>query len=125
MKQVIIEIDGVRHKLVKTNSFLCCYDCSILKECTKFIGDHCPCDHQHFEKVEQLYNNNMWKPGQLVTIDNKTYQVIKYKGPFRPCVLCEFKHYEPDVNPCSKCNVYSKDAKIPHGCYLKLIKANK
>lgn len=67
----------------------------------------------------------MWKPGQLVTINNKTCRVTKNKGISMYCVLCEFIHCDPDVYPCSKCGVTSKDAKIPHGCYLKPIKANK
>lgn len=63
----------------------------------------------------------MWKPGQLVTINHKTYQVRKDKYHFGPCVLCEFTHCDPDVYPCSKCDVSSKDAKIPCGCYLRRI----
>lgn len=61
----------------------------------------------------------MWKPGQLVTINHKTYQVRKSKDSFGPCIPCGFIQCDPDVYPCSKCDVSSKDAKIPHGCYLK------
>lgn len=63
----------------------------------------------------------MWKPGQLVTIDHKTYQVREDKHHFGPCLLCEFLHCESDVYPCSKCKVCIKDAKIPRGCYLRRI----
>lgn len=63
----------------------------------------------------------MWKPGQLVTIDHKTYQVRKDKYNFGTCILCEFLRCESDVYPCSKCDVSSKDAKIPDGCYLRRI----
>lgn len=63
----------------------------------------------------------MWKPGQLVTINHKTYQVTKYKDCWGTCTLCAFLHYEPDVYPCSKCGVSSKDAKIPWGCYFRRI----
>lgn len=59
----------------------------------------------------------MWKPGQLVTIDHKTYQV-RY---WRACTLCAFLHYESDVYPCSKCAVSREDVKIPDKCYLKRI----
>ena len=59
----------------------------------------------------------MWKPGQLVTINHKTYQVKKSKYHWGVCVFCAFLHYEPDADPCSKCGV----EKIPSGCYLKRI----
>lgn len=63
----------------------------------------------------------MWKPGQLVTIEHKTYQVVKDKNYWGACTLCAFLHYDPDVDPCSMCDVSSKDAKIPEKCYLKRI----
>ena len=63
----------------------------------------------------------MWKPGQLVTINHKTYQVRKDENYWGACTLCAFLHYEPDVYPCSKCAVSSKDVKVPDKCYLKRI----
>ena len=63
----------------------------------------------------------MWKPGQLITIEHKTYQVTKDKEHWGVCALCAFLHYEPDAYPCSKCDISSKDVKIPWNCYLKRI----
>lgn len=63
----------------------------------------------------------MWKSGQLVTINHTTYQVVKDKYHIGPCNLCAFRYHNPDVGPCSKCDLSSKDAKIPRECYLKRI----
>lgn len=63
----------------------------------------------------------MWKPGQLITIKHKTYQVIKDKNYWGSCILCAFVHCEVDTYPCTKCSVNSKDAKIPRKCFLRRI----
>lgn len=42
----------------------------------------------------------MWKPGQCVTINHKTYRIIKTKF---TCTRCAFKNLEPSVEPCNTC----------------------
>ena len=48
MAHVIVEIDGVRHKLINTKSPNVCATCSIEKECTNVIGSPCLGSKQHF-----------------------------------------------------------------------------
>lgn len=61
-----------------------------------------------------------WKPGQLVTINGIVYRVRKAKV-IGACIMCEFKHYEPDVYPCVNCMNFNVGL-MQCDCYLEKIK---
>lgn len=48
MAHVIVEIDGIRHKLVKTKCSDVCGTCSIEGACTNIIGSPCLGVKEHF-----------------------------------------------------------------------------
>lgn len=58
----------------------------------------------------------MWKPGQLVTIDHKVYQVAKAHCNLG-CSYCRYKYRASWLYPCAKCL-----PKIPLFCHLKPLK---
>ena len=61
----------------------------------------------------------MWKPGQLVTINRRTYRIVKGSSAYKyTCVFCEFLHTEANEYPCKQC---SWSTLMPDGCYLKRI----
>ena len=61
----------------------------------------------------------MWKPGQLVTINRRTYRIIKKSNSLgHPCIFCEFKRLESDEYPCKQC---FQGTLMPYNCYLKRI----
>ena len=55
--EIIIEVDGVKHKFVP-DTCCCCNKCSVMKQCGKLPGISLHCDivkhykYGHFEKVE-------------------------------------------------------------------------
>lgn len=64
-------------------------------------------------------NKKIWKPGQLVTIDDKVYRVVKHR---LGCANCEKIHVEPVHLPCVIC----LDHKGPFSFWvLKELKPNK
>jgi hypothetical protein len=55
MKKIVVEIDGVRHRLVKETDFELCENCSLEKECSNAICDSFKLDgYYHFEKEEEV-----------------------------------------------------------------------
>lgn len=55
MKKIIVEIDGVRHRLVEETAFELCENCSLEKECSNAICDSFKKDgYCHFEKEEEV-----------------------------------------------------------------------
>lgn len=62
----------------------------------------------------------MWKPGQLVTINRRTYRITKVNPKYRnyTCIYCEFRHMEAGDYPCSHC---SHNVLMPDRCYLKRV----
>jgi hypothetical protein len=58
----------------------------------------------------------MWKPGQLVTINRRTYRIVKSCR--YTCILCAFDHAEANEYPCKQC---SQNILMPDGCYLKRV----
>lgn len=64
-------------------------------------------------------NTKIWKPGQLVTIENKVYRVVKNRF---GCMTCENVYIESRHLPCVMC-MNHKDALRPW--ILKELKPNK
>lgn len=62
-------------------------------------------------------NMKIWKPGQLVTIDNKVYRVVKDRY---GCSNCENMHTETVHLPCMVCLDHKR-----FGINLKELKPNK
>ena len=61
---------------------------------------------------------NRYKPGQLVTIDNCVFRIVKNKSSFTDCYMCDLNlHEQKDL--CKYC-LYNL-----HWCYFKLIKKHK
>lgn len=60
----------------------------------------------------------MWKPGQLVTINRRTYRIVKGHKAWYTCILCDFEHMEPGDYPCKQC---SWSTLMPDECYLKRV----
>lgn len=56
-------------------------------------------------------NVKIWKPGQLVTIENKVYRVKKDSF---GCIGCENIHTEPFLPPCCVCIDHTSDVCINH-----------
>lgn len=58
----------------------------------------------------------LFKPGQLVTIDNKVYQVVKCHYTRNICVCCDNWRQREHYHGCLICNT-----KLPHDCVFKLV----
>lgn len=55
----------------------------------------------------------MWKPGQLVTIEQQVYRITKMRDPSRGCgIICDIP--EHCFNLCG-------NGKVPHYCYLERV----
>lgn len=61
---------------------------------------------------------NRYKPGQLITICENIFRIVKNKSSFTDCYMCDLGFHEQE-NWCKYCfhNL--------HLCYFKLIKKHK
>lgn len=67
--KIIVEIDGIRHRLVHgRNKKSPCYDCSLERVCSKYIGSPCLRAGDYFKldkekfvtiETEEFYNNQL------------------------------------------------------------------
>lgn len=62
-----------------------------------------------------------YKPGQLVTIDNCVFRIVKNKSAFTDCYMCDLNLHEQE-NWCKWCKYCLYNL---HWCYFKLIKKHK
>lgn len=61
----------------------------------------------------------MWRAGQCVTINGKTFRIKKLKQTkYGCCIFCEFKNEEATNFPCSKC---CNGELMQEDCYFKRI----
>lgn len=60
----------------------------------------------------------MWKPGQLVTINGRTYRVVRNKSYVLTCYICAFHDCQADNYPCNKC---TENVLIDDNSYLQKI----
>ena len=67
--------------------------------------------------AKQKSKNREYKPGQLITINNKVYRVTKSSMLFA-CSECDFVKTRP--KQCSKF-CFGFDDKMPGDCYFKKI----
>ena len=75
-----------------------------------------------------------WKPGQLVTLNNRVYRIRKVEAPLshRRCMMCQLHNLK---QPCVEAADYPTDkvtfsiikcmAKMPQGCIPKRISVSK
>lgn len=57
----------------------------------------------------------MWKAGQCVTINGKTYRVTKLNNERYVCYFCAFNQKSCLEYPCNKCGL---NLIMPNNCYL-------
>ena len=69
-------------------------------------------------------NRKPFKPGQLATIGNHIYRVVKGNGGWPPCNKCAFWNiaYHTICERFCIRRYYSKDRPKLQDCYFKLIK---
>lgn len=69
-------------------------------------------------------NKRPFKPGQLVTIGNHIYRVVKSNGSWPPCNRCALWNmlYHPICERFCIKRYYSKDRPMSENCYFKLVK---
>lgn len=69
-------------------------------------------------------NKKPLKPGQLVTIGNHIYRVVKDDGSWIPCTECAFWNirYQPICKRFCNGRYHSKDRPMLNDCYFKLVK---
>ena len=72
-------------------------------------------------------NKKPLKPGQLVTIGNHIYRVVKNNKdwlPFNPCIKCVFWNitYRTICERFCMKRYHSKDRPMLENCYFKLVK---
>lgn len=67
-------------------------------------------------------NMKIWKPGQLVTIDNKVYRVVRRRF---GCAGCENIHTDTIHLPCVVCLDHKGPLYTAPSWFLKELKPNK
>ena len=69
-------------------------------------------------------NKKPFKPGQLTTIRNHIYRVVKNDGWRPPCSKCAFWNivYRATCDRFCIKKYYSKDRPMLQNCYFKLVK---
>ena len=65
----------------------------------------------------------MWKPGQIVTVNDIVCRVVKDKFP--SCWYCAFRSCIKDEFPCDECLSVGGNFKLPDNCHLEKICSKK
>lgn len=69
--------------------------------------------------IPRTGEKQMFKPGQLFTVDNHVYRITKDKGKLHTCFGCALEDHPGFLEPCFMCRC----SKIfPKNCHFKLVK---